>query len=36
MSKKDNIKSFIDESFSKPPSRNYLTNKIVYNHIDEI
>ena len=27
---------FFDEIYSKPPRRNYPTNKIVYNHIDEI
>ena len=32
----DLTKIFIDENFSKPPKRNYETNKIVYNHIDEI
>ena len=36
MSKKDNIKKFIDEIYSKPSVRNYPTNKIIYNHIDEI
>ena len=36
MSKKDNIKTFIDEIYSKPPKKNYETNKIIYNHIDEI
>ena len=36
MSKKDNIRIFIDEIYSKPPLRNYPTNKIIYNHIDEI
>ena len=36
MIKKDLIKIFIDEIYSKPPLRNYPTNKIVYNHIDEI
>ena len=35
MVKKDNIKIFIDEIYSKPPIKNYPTNKIVYNHIDE-
>ena len=35
MSKKDNIKIFIDEIYSTPPKKNYETNKIVYNHIDE-
>ena len=34
--KRDLTKIFIDEIFSKPPRRNYTTNKIVYNHIDEI
>ena len=33
---KDKIKIFIDEIYSKPPMRNYPTNKIVYNHIDAI
>ena len=33
---KDKIKIFIDEIYSKPPRKNYPTNKIVYNHIDEI
>ena len=36
MSKKDNIKIFIDEIYSKAPKKNYPTNKIVYNHLDEI
>ena len=36
MIKKDWTKIFIDEIYSKPPLRNYPTNKIVYNHIDEI
>ena len=36
MAKKDLIKVFIDEVFSKPPIRNYPTNKIIYNQIDEI
>ena len=34
--KKELIKIFIDEIYSKAPLRNYPTNKIVYNHIDEI
>ena len=34
--KRDVTKSFIDEIYSKPPKRNYETNKIIYNHIDEI
>ena len=29
-------KNFIDEIYSKPPMRNYTTNKILYYHIDEI
>ena len=33
---KDKTKLFIDEIYSKPPMRNYPTNKIIYNHIDEI
>ena len=36
MAKKDKITIVIDEIFSKPPLRNYPTNKIIYNHIDEI
>ena len=34
--KKDLTRIFIDEIYSKPPTKNYETNKIVYNHIDEI
>ena len=33
---KDLTKIFIDEIYSKAPLRNYPTNKIIYNHIDEI
>ena len=33
---KDQTKIFINEIYSKPPLGNYPTNKIVYNHIDEI
>ena len=36
MSKKDLTKIFIDEIYSKPPKKNYPTNKIVYNFVDEI
>ena len=36
MIKKDLIKIFIDEIYSTPPRKNYPTNKIIYNHIDEI
>ena len=36
MPKKDNIEAFVDEIHSKAPKKNYPTNKIVYNHIDEI
>ena len=36
MIKKDLVKNFIDEIYSKAPKKNYLTNKIIYNHIDEI
>ena len=32
----DLTKIFIDGIYSKPPRRNYPTNKIIYNHIDEI
>ena len=34
--KKDLTITFIDEIYSKPPKKNYPTNKIVYNHVDEI
>ena len=30
------MKIFIDEIYSKPPKKIYPTNKIIYNHIDEI
>ena len=30
------VKDNIIKSDGKPPSRNFPTNKIVYNHIDEI
>ena len=36
MSKKDLTRMFIDEIYFKPPKKNYLTSKVVYNHIDEI
>ena len=36
MAKRELIKIFIDEIYSKAPKKNYETNKIVYNHIDEI
>ena len=36
MINKDLIKTFVDEIHSKPPRKNYPTNKIVYNSIDEI
>ena len=34
--KKQVTKIFIDESYSTPPKKNYATNKIVYNYVDEI
>ena len=34
--KKDLVKIFIDEIYSTPPKRNYPTNKIKSNQIDEI
>ena len=34
--KRDLTKIFIDEIYSKPPIKNYPTNKIIYNHLDEI
>ena len=36
MIKRDLIKIFVDEIYSKHPLRNYPTNKIIFNHIDEI
>ena len=33
--KKQLTKIFIDDVYSKPPKKNYPTNKIIYNHIDE-
>ena len=34
--KKVLTKIFIDEIYSKPPKKNYPTNKITYKYIDEI
>ena len=34
--KRDLIKTFVDEMYSKPPQKNYPTSKIVFNSIDEI
>ena len=34
--KRDLTKIFIDEISGKAPKKNYPTNKIIYNHIDEI
>ena len=36
MKKRDLTKRFIDEIYSKAPKKNYETNKIIFNHIDEI
>ena len=36
MVKKDLIETFIDEIYTKATKKNYPTNKIVYNQIDEI
>ena len=36
MKKKDLTKIFFDEIYSKAPKKIYETNKILYNHIDEI
>ena len=36
MVKRDLTKIFVDEIYSKSPKKNYPTNKIIYNHIDEI
>ena len=34
--KKELLRIFIDEIYSKAPKKNYETNKIIYNHTDEI
>ena len=34
--KRDLTKIFIDEVYRKAPKKNYPTNKIIYNHVDEI
>ena len=34
--KRDLIKNYIDGIYSKPPKKSYPTNKIIYNHVDEI
>ena len=36
MAKKDKTRIFIDEIYCKPPLRIYPTNRIIYNHIDEL
>ena len=36
MINKNLIKNFIDEIYSSQPRKKYPTNKVVYNHIDEI
>ena len=36
MVKKDKIKIFIDEIYSKPPKKNYPTNKIMIQSFDGI
>ena len=33
---KDLTKIFFNEIFSKPLRKNFPTNKVVYNHIDEV
>ena len=34
--KRDLTKVFINETHSTPPKKNYETNKMICNHIDEI
>ena len=36
MAKRDLTKIIIDEVYSKSPNRCFETNKIIYNHINEI
>ena len=36
MAKSEVIKIFIDAIYSNAPKKNSETNKIVYNHVDEI
>ena len=35
MTKRDLIKIFIDEIYSRPPNRNYETNKTMIKSIDD-
>ena len=34
--KRDLIKIFIDEIYSNPHRKNYISNEIRYNHIDDL
>ena len=36
MTKRDLSKIFFNEIYSKPPRKTYSTNKVLFNHIDEI
>ena len=36
MLKRDIIETFFDEIYSRPPRKNYPTEKRIYEHIDEI
>ena len=36
MLKKDNVQTFIDEIYPSPPKKNFTTNELIYNHIDEV
>ena len=36
MTKKDLFKIFFDDIYIKPPKKNYETNEMICNHIDEI
>ena len=36
MARRELTKIFVDETYSKPPKKNYPTSIIVYNHIDEM
>ena len=36
MTKKNNINTFINEIYSKPPKINIPTNKLISTHFDEV
>ena len=36
MTRKDTVKTFINQMYIEPPGKIYRTNKTIYNHVDEI